>query len=127
VQEEVEEHIVALVQTRLELAQLVGSESYSHYRLKDCSLAQTPEAVSAYLQRLQASASSEAASEVKELEKFGLEYSSSFKRLTQWDRAAIECGYLSASLRNAGLPVSTVQVCFLAAFSISRLRCVSIK
>lgn len=119
-QEEVEEHIVALLQTRLELAQLVGSESYAHYRLKGCSLAETPEAVSAYLKRLQASTSSAAASEVRELEKFGLEYSTSFKRLTDWDRSVIQRGCLSASLHNAGLPVSMVQVCFLAAFGIAR-------
>jgi hypothetical protein len=70
VQDSVEEAIVELANTRHSLARLIGSKSYTHYIMKQRSLAGTPEAVHWYLTQTHRSAFDKGRSEAEELQHF---------------------------------------------------------
>jgi Zn-dependent oligopeptidase len=111
-QVEVEETIVDLAQIRLALAKLAGCQSYAEYRLRRGSLAQTPEAVLAFLKRLQRSISAEASEEMTQLEDFARSVGLYDKRdcLHAYDFNVLKEAGLHAKLQEAELPTAQPQV-----------------
>ena len=110
-QEEVETQVVSLVRTRLRLAKLVGYRSYADYRLARDSLAQSQEAVLAYLRRRRQAVITAACDEKIELEDFArkLGLYAEGQGMNACDRAMLQHACLTHKLKAQGLDdVSTL-------------------
>ena len=115
VQEDTEQDIVDLLQTRLQLARLAGYTSYAHYRIARDGLAKTPEAVQSYLRRLQQSLLSETSDEMTHLEDFARSCGMYGRNeaLRACDRSLVQSMCLREEMQEEGLAGFQFKVCAL--------------
>jgi Zn-dependent oligopeptidase len=105
VQEEVQQDLVDLVDTRRQIAGIVGVPSYRHYRLQSSSLTQAPEHIDALLNTLKGRMQERAQEEIQRMEALGRrsQMIGKLDRLEIWDKWRVQPDYLQAVIIGRGM------------------------